>query len=227
MKLNRRTRLVGGVLAAAVLALAPAAIAANVVKVGGLTTPVGPVSMIGISSGLNLDSAWAMTSCPGGATLAGSIQRGAVATAGAQIGSITSMTGSACTSNMKSVNISVKGAPWGIYVRVTPAAKTQQLIEVEVRILVDVRSTGAAPYVCHWEGAGTVRAQFDQVNQQLILNPTSAYPLAVTAYDGSGGNILPPGTGTCGLATVQTGDLAKFTGTFSIATPGTGGVKLN
>lgn len=236
MKLNRRTGLAGGILAAAVLALTPAAFAANVVKVDGTTSPPGAVSISGgLTAVASMVTNFGVPIACTTASLTGTIQRGSTATAGTQIGSIASLAGSPCTATTLNYPLSVskRAVPstWGIFVKTTPTSKTQQFIDVEIRnILMLLISPGSAPYPCHFELRGTIQARFDQINQRLIVATAPAYPLVITAYDSTGGklpaNILPPGTGTC-VGQFETGDTAKMSAIWAVSTPGVGGIHLN
>lgn len=236
MKLNRRTGLVGGVLAAVVLVLTPAAIAANVVKVDGTTSPPGAVSISGgLTAVATMVTNWGVPISCTTASLTGTIQRGTTATAGTQIGSITSLAGSPCTATTLNYPLSVskRAVPstWGIFVKTTPTSKTQQFIDVEIRnILMLLISPGPAPYPCHFELRGTIQARLDQINQRLIVATAPAYPLVITAYDSTGGklaaNVLFPPAGTC-AAQFQTGDTVRMSATWGVTTPGSGGIHLN
>jgi hypothetical protein len=238
MRLNRRTGLVGGVLAAAMLALAPAAFAANVVKVDGLTAPAGDVAMTAavMSPGINFVTNFGVPSRCTGSAVSGYVRRGATAASGTKIGAITSLTFSPCSATTLGwpwqVSKKAASAEWGIYVRVTPSSKTQNLISVELRdVSLYVRSTGSAPFYCEFQAHATaIPATFNQTTQQLSIDTGASYPLNLTAYDGTGvkgpGNVLPPGTGAC-VGQIETGDTMKMVGSFSISTPGVGGIHLN
>lgn len=238
MKLNKKKAGIGaGIVAAAVLAFAPAAFATNTVRVDGTTTPAGNVAITGNNTGLGnigfLTNFGVPATCTG-SSITGYVKRGASATAGTQIGAISNMTFSPCTATTLNypVAITKKASPaeWPIIIRTTPASKTQNVIDITiVGVSAQMRSTGSAPYLCNLNATGNVNGTFNRTTQRITIATAPAYPLNIIAYDTSGNKTpvggLPPGTGTC-VGQIETGDTAQMSGTFSVVTPGVGGIQL-
>jgi hypothetical protein len=237
MKHQKASLLVG----AAALALAvypPSAFAANTIRVDGTTTPPGAVAITGNNTGLgnigfvtNFGDSGSCTS----SAVSGYVNRGAAATAGTQIGAVTTMTFSPCTRTTLNYPVVITKKPvpaeWSIVVRTPPASKTQNVIDVTIKnVSARMLSTGSAPFLCHVEARGDVNATFNRTTQRLTIATAPAYPLNLTAYDTSGGdaagNIIPPGSGTC-VGQIETGDTASMSGNFNVITPGAGGIQLN
>lgn len=235
MKNNRKAGVVVGIIAAAAVALAPAAFATNTVEVAGLTTPVANVPFTGINKeSVTLHTDWGVPVACTGVTISGYVIRGGLALAGNKVGAVTNAMFSSCalTSLNYPVHVTKKPFPteWGIFVRVTPTAKAQNLIQVEIRdVYLYAKSTGVAPHLCEVQARGTIPAVFKRDTQQLIISTGAAFPLTLTAYDGSGikglGNVLPAGSGTC-AGQIETGDRAGVTARFAVATSGVGGIQL-
>lgn len=233
---HQKIGIVLGVTAAALLAYVPAAMAKNTVKVDGTTTPPGNVSITATNkTTISFLSNFGVPGSCTNSTIAGHIKRGASAAAGTTIGAITAMTFSPCNlfSLHYPVTIAKKPIPaeWPIIVRTTLASKTQNIIDVRIdNVHAQMISTGSAPYLCHVQARGNINATFNRTTQQLVIATAPAYPLTLTAYDTTGlkgaGNIVDPPNGTC-LNEFQTGDRAQMSATFTVTTPGVGGIQLN
>lgn len=236
MNITKKAGLAVGMSAAAVLAIAPAAFAANVLKVDGLTTvadvPVSGPLVTGTTIGFKTDYNVPAT-CSASAA-GGYVKRGVTVGLGTKIGAITSLTFSSCTATTLGfpVTIAKKGATeWGIFATAAPTSKTQATIPVEIRgVVAQMRSTGATPLTCELEATGTVAGTFNQNTQVLAITPatTTTYTLPIVAHNGAGTKTpQPSGVGTCG-GQIYTGDRAQMTGSFQLSTGvvGGGGIHL-
>lgn len=233
---SKRTKVVAALVAVGILLCSSAAFGTSTLQVDGTTTPPGAVAVTGNSAtNTSFLTNFGIPMRCAGSSIAGYVNRGVSVTAGTQIGAISAMAYSSCT--MTTLNypvVMVKTSvptDWPIMVRNTPSSASQNTIDVTiVGAQINVRSTGSAPYACHFQTLGNVNATFNRVTQQLTIVTAPAMPLNLTAYDSTGStgpsNILPPGSGTC-IGWVETGDTASMSGAFNVYTPGVGGIHLN
>lgn len=237
MKLHGKI-LAAGVLVAVTLWGAPAAFASNTLSVDGVTSPAGDVPMAGVlaTSSVGFLSDYGVTAQCSAASLSGTIKRGATVVAGNKIGAIDGATfrqsGSTSCTTWGGLNLPVvieksakltSPSDWGIYAVATPA-KGATTVSIEIRdVALKLHSTGSKPWSCDLEMIGTLRGVFNQTTQQISIYPASGvYPLALTAFDGSGTNTAGSGN-TCG-GQFYTGDMVQLSAAFNLATPGIGGI---
>lgn len=237
MRINlKKTGLVVGTLAAATMLIAPAAFAANVVSVNGVTS--GPnVSASGTNVGtITFVTDYGITTTCNASAVTGYVTPGASTVAGTKIGAISTQSFSSCTVDgglpvvvEKNTNA---GAPaeWGIYVTSTPA-KGQNVANIEIRGVsaklhstTPVTPTTANRWNCDLGATATaIPGTFNQSTQRLAFTTAAgAYPLNLTAYNGLGTKTaLGSSTGTC-AGQIYTGDKANMSGVFNLTTVGTG-----
>lgn len=247
MKINKKKAgVVAGVVAAATMAIAPAAFATSTVSVGGTTTPIGNVAVTGNvkAPGVGfLTNFGTPTDCTT-STITGYVTRGTVVAGppavSTKIGAITNLTFSGCTA-AGGLPVVIKkdtktGAPaeWPIHVVGRPAKGTN-LLPIQIQnIAIKMNSTTPAvpsssnKWACYLKATGTVNGTFNQTTQQIVINTAPAYPINITAYDGASEAaklVLPSsGPGTCG-GTIYTGDTASMNGSFLVSSPGVGGIR--
>lgn len=243
MNINKkRAGIATGVLAAVTMLIAPAAFAANTLSVDGTTSPVGDVAVSGVNKGtLNFETDYAVPADCTTAAVTGTVRRGVSVTSGTTIGKISNLTFTNCTATAlkygviieKNTNVG-KPAVWDIVAEETPA-KNQRYVDVSIRnISVKMHSTGSGAWVCSLKAeADSAPAVFDQVTQEIAIDTRVSYPFEITAYDGSNTTDRkvalpsplddPLADGTC-VNQIYTDDRADMWGTFTLDTPGVGGI---
>ncbi|MFS3130170.1 hypothetical protein ACLM5J_17340 [Nocardioides sp. Bht2] len=150
-------------------------------------------------------------------TITGAVNRGTSVVASATIGTISDLdfTGCEATALDYPVTVASKGT-WAIKVRNTPAP-TANIVDIEIaNLTAQVKSTGATPLACDFEATGTVPGTFNASTQQITIAST-AFPLALQAFDGTGTKTAA--ATTCG-GDVWTGDRANMNGVFNLAVTG-------
>lgn len=238
MNINKkRAGIATGVLAAVTMLIAPAAFAANTLSVDGTTSPVGDVAVSGVNKGtLNFETDYAVPASCTTAAVTGTVRRGAAVATGTTIGKISNLTFTDCEATDLEYGVIIEkdnnagaAAVWDIVAEETPA-KNQRYVDISIRnIGVKMHSTGSGAWVCSLGAvAASVPATFDQITQEIAIDTRATYPFAITAYDGSNTTnrkvALPPTpNGTC-VNQIYTGDAADMWGTFTLDTPGVGGI---
>lgn len=234
MKL-KRTALSATIAAASLAIIAPAAYAANVLEVDGLTSPAADVAFaapLAAGTSISLKTDFNVPASCDTSNTTGYVKRGVTVAAGARIGAITGLSFGGCTLTALAypMTISKKGTTeWGIFATATPTSKTQATIPVQITgVNARMTSLGAPPYALDLGFTGSITGTFNQNTQVLSIKPPSqtSFTLPMLAYNGAGTDTLQPsGVGTFG-GQLYTGDSMQMTGSFQLATPGVGGIKL-
>ncbi|MFI5430078.1 hypothetical protein ACHMWU_28975 [Aeromicrobium sp. UC242_57] len=204
-------------------------------SVDGTTSPAADVAATGALSGtasMLTDYGYPI-SCSTVA-VSGYVKRGATVASGMKIGAINNFSvgsgGTSCTATalnyplvLQKSTKTASAAEWGIYATATPS-KGAASVPIEIRnMAVKMHSTGSPVWSCDVEAVGTLPGTFNQTTQQIRITPSAGvFPLSLTAFDGSGTNTVGSGM-SCG-GQIYTGDGLQLTGTFTIATPGAGGI---
>ncbi len=246
MKLTKKTGLVTGVLAGITMLIAPAAFAANTLSVDG-STASGTVNVTGSLSGTLSFATDSLPSVPAScsnAAVSGTVARGGSVTAGSTIGQITNLTfgtaGTPCVATSLNYPVLITKTPagtktpaapasWPIVVTATPAKGAAtvpiRIDSVDVKMQSTAKTGSPASYICDLRARGSVTGTFNQTTQQIVINPPSGtFPINnITAYNGAGTNTASPSGITCSNQ-IYTGDSARMTGTFTLSTPGVGGI---
>lgn len=230
-----------GSLVAGAVVLAPVALAASTLSVGGTTSPPGdvPVTMSVNAPGMSFLTDFGVPMTCTASAASGYVKRGSSVTSGTKIGAITNLAYTGCTMAgaypviVKKNNNSGSPAEWPIHVVGNPA-KGQTMLAIEIRT-VDLKMHSTIPAVpsvsnrwpLYLKAEGTLPGTFNQTTQQVIINTAPSYPLTVTAYDGvseSAPVALPAsGPGTYG-GNIYTDDRFAVTGSMNTYTPGVGGI---
>ena len=236
MKINKkRAGLAAGALAGVTMLIAPAAFAANVLVVDGLSS-TGNVVVDGVNKGtLSFETDYLEPASCTTSDVDGYVKRGVTVASGVKIGAITNLTfGSAsalCSATTLNYPVIIEkdvntGAPaeWDIVATATPT-KGQAEVPIEIRnIWVKMHSTTTNSWPCSITARGTVAGKFNQSTQRISIDTAPSYPLAITALGTAVGSKTPAVSGvSCGTL-VQTGDFASMDGEFTLTTPGVGGI---
>lgn len=234
MKL-KRTALAATIAATSLSIVAPSAYATAVLKVDGLTSPPADVTVTAplvAGTTISFETDYNVPATCSTSAMSGYVKRGATVAVGAQIGAITSMAFTSCTMTSLNYPLSISkmgAAEWGIFATSTPASSAVATIPVEIRDVAGYwRGTGTPPLSCEFGFTGSLTGVFNQNTQVLSIVPATSttYPTLIEVFNGAGTKTpAPVDTGTC-MGQMYTGDRMQLTGSFQLATPGVGGIKL-